>query len=81
MLIYLSNFRAIENVYTRTMWLRDFTRSGGKTSYRLVNRSPVLEGMNIVHIFHVFIDTISTTGVNLTSASSEAVDGWMAYLR
>ena len=35
---YLSNFRAIGKVQTRISRLRDFTRSCGKTSYRLVNR-------------------------------------------
>ena len=36
----LSNFRAIEKVSTRISWLRDFTRSYGKTSVRLVNTGP-----------------------------------------
>ena len=34
----LSNFRAIGKVQTQISWLRDFTRSCGKTSYRLVNK-------------------------------------------
>ena len=37
---YLPNFRAIGKVWTRISRLRDFTRSCGKTSYRLVNRGP-----------------------------------------
>ena len=37
----LLNFRAIGKVQTRISRLRDFTRSCGKTSYRLVNRGPV----------------------------------------
>ena len=37
---YLPNFRAIEKVLTRISRLRDFTRSCGRTSYRLVNRGP-----------------------------------------
>ena len=37
---YLPNFRAIGKVSTRISRLRDFTRSCGKTSYRLVNRGP-----------------------------------------
>ena len=37
---YLPNFRAIGKVQTRISRLRDFTRSCGKTSYRLVNRDP-----------------------------------------
>ena len=36
----LLNFRAILKVKTRISRLRDFTRSCGKTSYRLVNRGP-----------------------------------------
>ena len=36
----LLNFRAIGKVQTRISRLRDFTRSCGKTSYRLVNRGP-----------------------------------------
>ena len=36
----LVNFRAIGKVQTRISRLRDFTRSCGKTSYRLVNRGP-----------------------------------------
>ena len=34
----LSNFRAIRPLQHPISWLRDFTRFGGKTSYRLVNR-------------------------------------------
>ena len=37
---YLLNFRAIGKVQTRISRLRDFTRSCGKTSYRLVNGGP-----------------------------------------
>ena len=37
---WLSNFSAIGNVKTRISRLRDFTRSCGKTSVRLVNRGP-----------------------------------------
>ena len=36
----LLNFRAIGKVQTWISRLRDFTRSCGKTSYRLVNRGP-----------------------------------------
>ena len=36
----LPNCRKIEKVWTRISWLRDFTKSCSKTSYRLVNRSP-----------------------------------------
>ena len=38
----LSNFRAIRPLQHPISRLRDFTRFGGKTSYRLVNRGPVL---------------------------------------
>ena len=36
----LSNFRAIRPLQHRISRLRDFTRFGGKTPYRLVNRGP-----------------------------------------
>ena len=36
----LSNFRAIRPLQHPISWLRDITRFGGKTSYRLVNRGP-----------------------------------------
>ena len=36
----LSNFRAIQPLQHPISRLRDFTRFGGKTSYRLVNRGP-----------------------------------------
>ena len=36
----LLNFKAFGKVQTRILRLRDFTRSCGKTSYRLVNRGP-----------------------------------------
>ena len=36
----LSNFRAIRPLQHQISRLRDFTRFGGKTSYRLVNRGP-----------------------------------------
>ena len=39
---YQPNFRATGKVSTRISRLRDFTRSCGKTSYRLVNRGPEL---------------------------------------
>ena len=39
---YLSNFRAIRLLQYPILRLRDFTRFGGKTSYRLVNRGPGL---------------------------------------
>ena len=39
----LSNFRAIRPLQHPISRLRDFTRFGGKTSYRLVNRGPVLK--------------------------------------
>ena len=38
----LSNFRAIRPLQHPISRLRDFTRFGGKTSYRLVNRGPVV---------------------------------------
>ena len=38
----LSNYRAIRPLQHPISRLRDFTRFGGKTSYRLVNRGPAL---------------------------------------
>ena len=38
--MYLSNFRAIVKIWTRIARLRDFTRSCGKTSIRLMYRGP-----------------------------------------
>ena len=38
----LSNFRAIRPLQHTISWLRDFTRFGGKTSNRLVNRGPAV---------------------------------------
>ena len=38
----MSNFRAIGIIYTQISRLGDFTRSRGKTSFRLRNRGPVL---------------------------------------
>ena len=40
----LSNFRAIRPLQHPISRLRDFTRFGGKTSYRLVNRGPGVSG-------------------------------------
>ena len=40
----LSNFRAIRPLQHPISRLRDFTRFGGKTSYRLVNRGPEVNG-------------------------------------
>ena len=42
----LSNFRAIRPLQHPISRLRDFTRFGGKTSYRLVNRGPELQGLS-----------------------------------
>ena len=41
----LSNFRAIRPLQHPISRLRDFTRFGGKTSYRLVNRGPYVLGL------------------------------------
>ena len=43
----LSNVRAIRPLQHPILRLRDFMRFGGKMSYRLVNRGPVLWGMAI----------------------------------
>ena len=54
----LSNFRAIRPLQHPISWLRDFTRFGGKTSYRLVNRGPALcmtELFKQVHFSKLFI--------------------------
>ena len=42
---YLSNFRALRLLQHPISRLRDFTRFGGKTSYRLVKRGPVYISM------------------------------------
>ena len=42
----LSNFRAIRPLQHPISRLRDFTRFGGKTSYRLVNRGPGLSRLH-----------------------------------
>ena len=42
----LSNFRAIRPLQHPISRLRDFTRFGGKTSYRLVNKGP---GIHVAH--------------------------------
>ena len=34
------NFKSIRSLYHPNLWLRNSQRFGGKTSYRLVNRSP-----------------------------------------
>ena len=47
----LSNFRAIRLLQHPISRLRDFTRFGGKTSYRLVNRGPgtyIWEGIELI---------------------------------
>ena len=54
----LSNFRAIRPLQHPISRLRDFTRFGGKTSYRLVNRDPDDECPHClvrerVHIFQI----------------------------
>ena len=48
----LPNFRAIGKVQTQISRLRNFTRSCGKTSYRLVNRGPysVLVDPNVSYV-------------------------------
>ena len=50
----LSNFRAIRPLQHPISWLRDFTRFGGKTSYRLVNRGPdVYSDSNVPRIGYI----------------------------
>ena len=44
----LSNFRAIRPLQHPISRLRDFTRFGGKTSYRLVNRGPEVVNSRIL---------------------------------
>ena len=48
----LSNFRAIRPLQHPISRLRDFTRFGGKTSYRLVNRGPGYYAQHIPIIIH-----------------------------
>ena len=47
----LSNFRAIRPLQHPISRLRDFTRFGGKTSYRLVNRGPELVQVTAWRLF------------------------------
>ena len=47
----LSNFRAILPLQHPISRLRDFTRFGGKTSYRLVNRGPGAEATILTHVY------------------------------
>ena len=56
---YLSNFRAIRPLQHPISRLRDFTRFGGKTSYRLVNRGPaeVMAWMSN-HIPYAIVDVM-----------------------
>ena len=55
----LSNFRAIRPLQHPISRLRDFTRFGGKTSYRLVNRGPsVNDGYDLL------IHALTSTAVN-----------------
>ena len=50
----LSNFRVVEKFQTRSLWLRDFTRSRGKTPVRLVTRGPdILNMMLFIMKWHV----------------------------
>ena len=46
----LSNFRAIRPLQHPISRLRDFTRFGGKTSYRLVNRGPDVTSLLCSHL-------------------------------
>ena len=72
----LSNFRAIRPLQHPISWLRDFTRFGGKTSYRLVNRGPgVLFDSSCVilgtywlykHIFKIWLDWMGWNIFNIT---------------
>ena len=50
----LSNFRAIRPLQHPISRLRGFTRFGGKTSYRLVNRGPEL-GLNLADAGSMFL--------------------------
>ena len=64
----LPNFRAIVKVQTRISRLRDFTRSCGKTSYRLLNRGPGrgvwsrVESRNVFLFSHDSHDYSGTNG-------------------
>ena len=51
----LSNFRAIRPLQHPISRLRDFTRFGGKTSYRLVNRGP---GEQLSRHMYMYINTL-----------------------
>ena len=55
----LSNFRAMRSVYYSTSRFRDFAILGGKTSYRLVNRSPGLSYTRF--LFQSVIYEVSST--------------------
>ena len=66
----LLNFRAIGKVQTRISWLRGFTRSYSKTSYRLVNRGPgtrvsPYKSVTISYPWHITTHVLKTLGVVL----------------
>ena len=68
----LLNFRAIGKVQTRISRLRDFTRSCGKTSYRLVNRGP---GETMIRTWHLASQV-------LTLQQTECpVTNWLSHRR
>ena len=73
---YVPNFRAIGKVQTRISRHRDFTRSCGKTSYRLVNRGPgyVSELGHHLHYSDVIMSTMASqiTGVSIAEQFVQA---------
>ena len=77
-----SNFRAIEKVQSRISRLRDFTRSCGKTSYRLwIEVQGYMPGPSYDHQIRCgspvnLVDPHSVWCVNSTTGSAGANAGW-----
>ena len=71
----LSNFRAIRPLQHPISRLRDFTRFGGKTSYRLVNRGPVPASRHIQLSIYLIVAFCQFSGFRISINSMFLIKG------
>ena len=78
----LSNFRAIRPLQHPISWLRDFTRFGGKTSSRLVNRGPGLISLSpCISGYQVTYDQLEKTVTDTRTKRGSKAGSWFKYLK
>ena len=76
----LSNFKAIRQFKVPISWLRDFTRSYEKTSFRILRRGPVyviIENVIVeMFIYLLYLECISSNGLHHSPLYNNHSNRW-----